>query len=73
YIGVLVNLLHLKDIGRVNDFHGMVEVEPWQRSLAKCQRSISGRHIYNLSLVLHSAHIVPLKLRLEPQSFFINP
>ena len=73
YTGVLVDLLRLKDMGRVNDFHGMIEVEPWQQSLAKCQRSIGGRRIYDLSLVLRSAHIVPSKLGSEPQSFIINP
>ena len=65
-MGVLVNLLRLKDMGRVNDFHGIIEVELWQQSLVKCQRSISGRRIYNLLLVLYSAYIVLLKLRLEP-------
>ena len=60
-------------MGRVNDFYGIIEVELWQQSLTKCQRSISGRRIYNLLLVLRSAYIVPLKLRLEPQSFIINP
>ena len=35
YTGILVDLLCLKDMGRVNDFHGIVEVEPWQQSLTK--------------------------------------
>jgi hypothetical protein len=59
YTGVLIELLRLRDNGRVHDVHGMVEVEDWPQVRSQNPHNIGHRCFFDMSTILRSAHIIP--------------
>ena len=70
YTGALIELLRFWNSGAVNHQHGMVEVETWLQGNARNPRGIGARRIYQMSMILRSAHIVPTGL--QDGVYYIN-
>ncbi len=58
YIGIFVELYNWKNHRQVHKIHGMVELEKMCVSMAKLLRNFGAHFIVEISLILHSAHIV---------------
>ena len=59
YTGAFIELLHLRDKGRVHHIHGMVEVEDWPIVHSQNPCNIGHCCFFDMSMILWSAHIVP--------------
>ena len=75
YQGVLIDILPLKQQGKPNDIHGMIELgHPYITDL-KNSRKLNGRRFYTLPTILRSAHVVPAFTHREAKSsdvYYIN-
>ena len=69
YTGAFIDLLHLKNSGKPNKVHGMIEVEDWPVPRAKNPRMLGHRCFFEMSTILRSAHIIPSG---TPGMYYIN-
>jgi hypothetical protein len=60
YTRAFINLLYLKNSGKPNKVHGMVEVKDWLVLRAKNPCKLRHRYFFEMSTILQSAHIMPL-------------
>ncbi len=59
YTGVLVELYNWKNRGHVYEIHRIIELKKIRASIAENPCNLSTHQIIEISLVLHSAHVVP--------------
>ena len=59
YTGAFVELYNWRNGGQVHEIHGMIELEKMRASTAENPRNLGAYRIIEISLVLHSAHVVP--------------
>ena len=69
YTRAFIDLLRLKNSGKPNKVHGMVEVEDWPVLGAKNPRKLGHRCFFEMSTILRSAHIIPSG---TPGMYYIN-
>ncbi len=55
---------------QVHQIHGMFELDKWYTSIAENPRNLSAHCIIEISLVLHSAHVVPRNQ--DRMVFYVN-
>jgi hypothetical protein len=72
YTGAFIELFGLKDGGRHNNRHGMIEVQRAHSATKDNIRSLARRRFYRLNLVQRSAHLVPAG-RSKPGTYYVNP
>lgn len=59
YTGVFVQLFKWRNNGMVHPIHGMAEVEHWPQNAGTTAQRAGRFRIYDISRVLHRAHILP--------------
>ena len=59
YIEALVELYNRRNHSQVHEIYGIVELEKMCASIAKNLRNLGVCQIIEISLVLHSAHMIP--------------
>lgn len=74
YTGALIDLFQLKNRGRHDDFHGMIEVQrgTTRDSRAGRHHSLGSQRFYRLDLIDRSVHLIPAG-RNKPGVYYINP
>lgn len=71
YTGAFLDVYSLRDQGRQNSRHGMIEARRHVHVVSSSLRSLGHRRFYHLGLIQRSAHLVP-SLDDESEVYYIN-
>jgi hypothetical protein len=72
YTGAIVQLMKWRNNGEVHKIHGMAEVEPWPANPVINPRTLGELRVYDISRILHSAHVIPRGLTPDDKVQLVN-
>lgn len=72
YSGALIDVYTLRNQGRQNAQHGMIEAQRHPPNIDPTQRSLGYQRFYHLGLILRSAHLIAASDS-QQNIFYINP
>jgi hypothetical protein len=71
YTGAFVEVMRPCHDGRINEIHGMIEVERWPEATGAQRRVLGSTRFYPMSTTLRSVHLIPASLK-DDKIFFVN-
>jgi len=75
YCGALIDVFSLRNRGKPDERHGMIELGPPRAWFQQGIRTLNGRRFYSLDSIWRSAHIIPASMESEPKPtdiYYIN-